>query len=106
MAYCGPRGIPLHSFLAWPDESQAAALHWQEHEASRCPTCGTHEEDWIDTDGNPREPQHYHGRVCPGCQRLQAAQESLNAETGERGLHLAASDGPASECAACRVNNT
>jgi hypothetical protein len=91
MAYCGPRGIPLHEFTAWPEESQAAALHWQEYEASRCTTCGTFDDDW-------------HGRVCPGCQRLQAAQESMNAEQGERGLHVAAADGPAASCVLCRAN--
>jgi hypothetical protein len=104
MAYCGPRGIPLHEFTAWPEESQAAALHWQEYEASRCTTCGTFDDDWIDASGEPQEPQHWHGRVCPGCQRLQAAQESMNAEQGERGLHVAAADGPAASCVLCRAN--
>lgn len=105
MAYCGPRGIPLHTFLEWPPESQAAALHWQEHEATRCSACGTHEDDWFGHDGQPIEPQHWHGRICPGCRHLQAAREALDAGPAERGLHLASADGPATDCPLCQANS-
>lgn len=44
MAYCAPKGIPLSTFLAWPQEDQDAALAWQWHESLRC-SCGAHEAD-------------------------------------------------------------
>ena len=46
MAYCGPRGIPLSTFLGWAVDDQAAALAWQADDASRCPNCGTAEWEW------------------------------------------------------------
>lgn len=100
MAYCGPKGIPLHDFLGWPEESQQAALLWQAHEGKRHSACGTHAEDWFDADGRPVEAQHWHEKVCPGCQRKQRAEEALDRD-GTRGVFLAAADGPASRCPDC-----
>lgn len=103
MAYCGPKGIPLHEFLAWPQESQQAALMWQAHEARRCPDCRTHREEWFDEDGKPTRPQHWHQEVCPGCQAKQrAAADAEKDEDGTKGTVLVAADGPEHLCPSCR----
>ena len=99
VAYCAPRGIPLDAFLAWPVESQAAALAWQEQQESRCPGCGTHAEEWVR--GKP-DPRHWHPKVCRGCQVKERAIDELRAdEDHARGLGLVAVDGPASTCPEC-----
>jgi len=74
MAYCGPRGIPLSTFLAWDDESQDAALTWARHEAMRCPSCGAH----------PDEPQHHHVEVCRSCRDRDVAQHEASERPGAR----------------------
>lgn len=71
MAYCGPRGIPLSTFLNWPVDDQAAALSWQAEDSHRCPGCGTHDWQW-EEDWEFAEPEAY---VCRGCQRLADARK-------------------------------
>jgi type IV pilus biogenesis protein CpaD/CtpE len=101
MAYCGPRGIPLHEFLTWPDHSQQAALSWQSHEARRCPACGTHPEDW--TKGED-EQRHWHERVCLGCARRERMAAVVNeSRDGTRGVGLELAEGPVAECPVCTV---
>jgi hypothetical protein len=66
MAYCGPRGIPLSTFLAWSVDDQQAALVWQSEESLKCPNCGTAEWQW-EQDPNFAQAE---ARVCMGCQRV------------------------------------
>lgn len=99
MAYCGPKGIPLHEFLDWPTESQNAALTWQANEATRCSGCGTHTEDWLRPDGRRGdEPVHYHRTICPGCAARESA--SKGAES-VHGLRVVAVSGPRDSCPSC-----
>ena len=72
MSYCGPKGIPLSTFLAWPVDDQAAALHWQAEESLRCRNCGTAAWEWEE------DPHAYHATesVCKGCSMVEAAQKS------------------------------
>lgn len=104
MAYCGPHGIPLHEFLTWPDESQQAALAWQSHEGRRHGPCGTHPDDFPDG-GRGTDEAHFHESICVGCQRMQAAQERMRADTdGTPGVVLRLASGPASTCPRCSPN--
>lgn len=106
MAYCGPRGIPLSTFLGWPEEDQQAALMWQQHEGRRCQDCSTHREDWIDENGRIRTvpPQHWHEEICPGCQAKQrAAKAAAQDADGTRGLVLVAANGPSTTCPTCNT---
>jgi|GEM_PF-1255912 len=91
MAYCGPRGIPLHAFLAWPQMSQDAALEWASYEAQRCRSCGTHPDEG---------PRHAHTDVCPGCIRQERATKAASDEPGAH-VHLVAGD-----LASCRRCNS
>lgn len=101
MAYCGPKGIPLSTFLSWPDEDQQAALAWQSHEGKRH-TCGTHAEDWTGPDGRRVEAVHFVEQACPGCAALERAREALTAsKDGTRGVGLVAHTGPRSACTSC-----
>jgi hypothetical protein len=101
MAYCGPKGIPLSTFLTWPDEDQQAALAWQSHEGRRH-TCGTHPEDWTGADGRPVDAVHYVEQVCRGCQVQAIAQERLEqGRDGTKGLGLVAHHGPRADCTSC-----
>lgn len=86
MAYCGPRGIPLSAFLAWRDDDQQAALAWQAYENRRCNDCGTHPEDWDETQGGSRDAWRVELSHCQGCAELQQAMESD--QTKRRGVHL------------------
>jgi hypothetical protein len=100
MDYCGPRALPLHQFLAWPQESQDAALAWAASERSRCGNCGTHREDWA----NGARPQHWHDEICPGCQEKQKAIQLMQADKDDtKGVVLVAADGPRTTCPACNV---
>jgi hypothetical protein len=65
MAYCGPKGLPLSQFLAWPESDQDAALTWQAHEARKCTECGTHPDDWAQNWWYAWEAEAYR---CRGCQ--------------------------------------
>lgn len=100
MSYCGPRGIPLHEFLAWPDYSQQAALAWSAHEARRCPNCGTHPEDFADG----AEGGHWHERVCLGCARRERMLAAMDgSRDGTRGVALELAAGPAADCPVCAM---
>ena len=88
MAYCGPRGIPLSKFLAWSEEDQQAALAWQTWEHSRCPDCGTHEEDWDPDRSGSRDAFSAVAHICQGCVELQRLQANPEVQSGIRGIHL------------------
>lgn len=77
MNYCGPRGIPLTTFLSWAKTDQDAALAWSEHEARRCRSCGTHPDDYDPDAGGRRHAWHPAVDVCEGCAALARGQESL-----------------------------
>lgn len=94
MRYCGPRGIPLSTFLGWAQEDQDAALAWQAHEAERCPGCGRHPDD---------PPSHPHVGVCPSC-RAQALQGREVDRAG--GEHLVWEPGYAADCPQCHPKST
>lgn len=90
MAYCGPQGIPLSVFLSWSRQDQEAALAWQQYEARRCGSCGSH----------PDEGDHHvHTDVCPGCVQLQRARDSDDAKVP--GAHTHLTHGTTSDCARC-----
>lgn len=92
MAYCGPRGIPLSTFLCWDQGDQDAALAWAGHEAHRCPSCGFH------PDEHPDRP-HAHIDVCPGCVAVERTTQTDEAKS-TRGAHVhLARDG--ASCARC-----
>lgn len=89
MAYCGPRGIPLSTFLGWPERDQEAALAWQSREASRCPGCGTYEADWDEAAGGSRTAWAADVHVCQGCVQLEAGRTQINNDTpNARGVHV------------------
>jgi hypothetical protein len=90
MAYCGPRGIPLSTFLGWDQADQDAALAWQQYEASRCPKCGTHPEEGR---------RHFHVDVCPTCVDLEKVSASEDAKV--RGAHVSPAHGSRGECPRC-----
>lgn len=85
MAYCGPRGIPLSTFLNWPVDDQAAAISWMVEDRLRCPNCGTAEWEW-EADLGAYQPE---ARVCMGCQLLGSERKATeqNAEHMP-GLHV------------------
>jgi hypothetical protein len=89
MAYCGPRGIPLSSFLAWDLHDQEAALAWQSHDAERCKTCGTHPAMWDAEQGGDRNalvPEPY---ACRGCEQIEQLQQSEEVQGSDvKGLHI------------------
>ena len=87
MAYCGPRGIPLSRFLAWPQSDQDAALAWQAREATRCPSCGTHEADWDAGEGGRRDAWVHAVRVCQGCVQLEQGRDRPDLQD-MRGVHV------------------
>lgn len=87
MAYCGPHGIPLSTFLAWPESDQQAALAWQAHESRRCHGCGTHPDDWDpDLGGDPRA-YGTQARICQGCVELQRRHQDPELRD-VRGVHI------------------
>lgn len=98
MAYCGPRGLALDSFLAWPESSQQAALAWQRHEDARCKGCGTHADDWLDDDGRRHSVarMHWHEAMCFGCAERQRAMDAVHRDTP--GVVLMAASGPSVSC--------
>lgn len=91
MGYCGPRGIPLSTFLDWPQTDQDAALEWAGYEARRCQSCGTHPDEG---------PRHPHVRICPGCVAREATTKAVRGEAGTH-VHLAA--GRAATCEQCNA---
>jgi hypothetical protein len=100
MAYCGPRGIELDTFLRWSPRSQEAALDWADYEGRRCQRCGTHPQDWAED----RYAHHAHLNQCRGCQEQQRLSESPDAKEG-RGVYVVIASGPATDCPACRPSD-
>lgn len=88
MSYCGPRGIPLSVFLSWREDDQQAALAWQSWNASRCPDCGTHSEEWDPDQHGSRDAYTAEAHICQGCVELQRLQDSPQVQGGMRGVHL------------------
>lgn len=97
MAYCGPRGIPLSTFLSWSEDDQQAALAWQSHEARRCSGCGTHPDDWAED----RHAFHAEAYQCSGCLKLERLKQAPHVVNGEPGLHLRLADGIDRDCVRC-----
>lgn len=93
MAYVGPRGIPLSTFLSWRQSDQDAALAWASHESRRCSSCGHHPDE-----GEP----HAHVTVCRGCQATQALAGDGDVK-GLQGAHVRLARGAAQECQRCRT---
>lgn len=97
MAYCGPRGIPLSTFLRWEPDDQHAALDWAAFEGARCPKCGTHPDEWADD----RFAYHAHLTQCKGCREQQRVAEAPEAREG-RGVYVVSAPGSAAECSRCQ----
>lgn len=91
MAYCGPRGIPLSTFLSWSKDDQAAALAWSGYESRRCRNCGFHPDE---------DQRHTHTDICPGCvKRDQAAKAAEDTP----GAHVRLAHGTAATCDRCQL---
>lgn len=91
MAYCGPRGIPLSTFLSWSKGDQEAALAWSGHESRRCRSCGYHPDEDL---------QHVHVDVCPGCVKRDA---HAKAAKDVAGAHVRLAHGTAASCERCQL---
>lgn len=92
MDYCGPRGIPLETFLDWPQLSQDAALTWAGYESRRCGECGVHPDEG---------PHHPHVNVCAHCAARDAAAKS---EEGQLpGAHVTMAHGTSLDCPRCQL---
>lgn len=99
MAYCGPRGIPLSTFLDWPEADQDAALEWAAREAARCSACGTWHDEW---DVPPEQhPWHAHPQMCPGTKYVTQLQNSPRFRDAPAGLQFVLAHGPAVRCRTC-----
>jgi len=87
MAYCGPQGIPLSTFLSWRDDDRQAALAWQARESRRCRDCGTFPEDWDPEQGGSRTAYKAEADQCQGCVDLQRLRDDPDLRE-LRGVHL------------------
>ena len=89
MAYCGPKGIPLSTFLAWSEADQEMALGWQAEQDQRCKGCGTHPADWDEDQGGSRHAWFPAIRDCPGCARIASvAQDETTQHKPGRHIYL------------------
>lgn len=93
MAYCGPKALPLSTFLRWPEADQRAALDWQAHEARRCRSCGIHPDDIAEG------TFHAHLEQCKACQARQRASEAE--EASQRGVYAVALPQAVADCPRC-----
>lgn len=78
MEYCAPRALPHTAFLSWSEDDQDKALAWLIHDRSKCPQCGTHPDDWIDSaTGRALEPPPFmaDAKRCWGCVTLSDSRE-------------------------------
>lgn len=93
MGYCGPRGIPLSTFLSWDQSDQDAALEWAGYESRRCNSCGYHPDEG---------GAHAHVDVCPGCVELERRREGEDLKN-LRGAHVRLARGTAATCERCQA---
>lgn len=79
MDYCGPIGLPHSKFLTWHEDDQDKALAWTLAQRAKCQSCGTVPEDWLDEDGEDREPPPYVAktRICLGCVQLDEKSQEI-----------------------------
>jgi hypothetical protein len=89
MDYCGPRGIPHSKFLTWSEGDQDKAIAWMLADLTRCPTCGTVPEDWLDEDGKDREPPPFEARSkrCVGCATILDVRKQIPDES-QQSVHV------------------
>lgn len=78
-----PLGIPHSVFLNWAPDDQDKALAWAKDQASRCPNCGTRQEDW-DRD---RFAYIAETRQCPGCEVIGQERRNIDQWEQESGNH-------------------
>jgi hypothetical protein len=102
MAYCGPKGIPLSTFLRWSLYDQDAALTWAAYEARRCRQCGTHPDAWNESLGGSRNAYHAENYTCAGCVHAQRHAESPDVTHGGRGVHVRLMPGTHANCPRCQ----
>ena len=76
MDYCGPKGIPLSTFLGWQADDQDAALWWQAEQNLRCQSCGTAAWEWEEDPAAYRVAES----VCRGCALTEAARKDADAK--------------------------
>lgn len=88
MTYCGPRGIPLSTFLSWDPHDQAAALAWEAHEARRCSGCGTHPDDWDEEQGGSRHAWKARLHMCEGCNALHQVSQTQESQRPGIRVHM------------------
>jgi hypothetical protein len=85
LEFCTSHGIPHSRFLSWSEQDQDKALLWMIEERSKCPSCGTHHDEWWEAveDGKgkeqPKSPPPYvaETRTCLGCEILGDAREQI-----------------------------
>jgi hypothetical protein len=80
MAYCGPRGIPHGHFLGGPNEwtqlDRDKALWWSIHEAQKCSSCGTRDEEWDPAQGGSIHAYRAESHICWGCVTTAAGEKA------------------------------
>lgn len=82
-----PLGIPHSKFLDWDETDQDKALAWHDLQSSRCSHCGTYPDEWLDADGQIKDPPPYtvDSTRCRGC--LELEEERKAAEQGHAVMH-------------------
>ncbi|BBG01554.1 MULTISPECIES: hypothetical protein [Pseudonocardia] len=77
MDVCEIYQVPHSQFLSWdPDDRDKAVMH-QVRKQERCPSCGTHPDDWDPEVGGSVDAYTAKRVHCRGCQETEKANEAL-----------------------------
>jgi hypothetical protein len=92
MAICQKYQISYSHFRGgppvWTASDRFKAIAYARYLQSKCPRCGTADEDWADEDGRPHEEPQWTAIVdhCTGCEEMGRIEESVTSEQKGRGF--------------------
>jgi len=74
----------------WTQQDRDKAIWHARYKAERCPSCGTHPDDWDPDKGGDRHAYVAVQTRCAGCAALEQEQDAIASAPGERlrGVHV------------------
>jgi DNA-directed RNA polymerase subunit RPC12/RpoP len=82
--YCAEKAIPHSEFLEWSEDDQEKAMVWLTDTKTRCPDCGTREDEWDPKKGGSLHAYHVSSYICINCKNVEDEYEDARIKEGKR----------------------
>lgn len=84
---CRAYGLFHSEFLSRSKDDRDKAIHQFIRSKTRCGGCGTFRAEWDPSKGGRLDAYEAHQEMCPGCQKVQSAQEALS-KSNAKGVYV------------------